>query len=210
MGSFRAIGKEGDVKYTCQGNEPALRAGRLAGAVAVLVLASGTAACAQVAALSHPAAPQTPAAPVPSPQNQAAAPETIEMVRSCAVENGLWVCRYQPPASVIAFNPGTVTPVPPPAVAPPPAAAGDPERVEQARLMVRCGTATWLSLCTPAQRREARRLKDISERREGLRREVTRLLSQNQCEAAARTALEGADMALALEVRTYCERPAAR
>jgi len=197
------------VKYTCQGKAPVRRAWALAAAAASLAVAGGTSACAQAAAWTNPAAPQTSPPSAPAQPDQATAPETIEMVRSCAVENGLWVCRYQPPASVIAFNPGTVTTAPAPTLAAP-AAATDPERVEQARLMVRCGTASWLSLCTPSQRREARRLKEISERREGLRREVTRLLSQNQCEAAARTALEGADMALALEVRTYCERPAAR
>lgn len=205
------------MKYTCQGNARVQRGWRLAAAVALLVVAGGTAACAQVTALTHPA-PGPAAAPPPrsspaSPQDLASAPQTIELTRSCAEENGQWVCRYQPPANVIALDAGTGTFVPPPAVLPAAmvaAAAPDPERVEQARLMVRCGTATWLSLCTPSERREGRRLKAISDRRDGLRREVTRLLSENQCEAAARTALEGADMALALEVRTYCERPGAR
>ena len=86
----------------------------------------------------------------------------------------------------------------------PVAPAVDPIALEESRLIRRCAEASWLSLCTPGERRQARLLRDAADRREALRRAVTGLLSEQQCDAAVRAALRGGDMALAREARAFC------
>ncbi|MBP8062635.1 MAG: hypothetical protein KAY29_02085 [Brevundimonas sp.] len=121
-----------------------------------------------------------------------------------------WVCRMPPvilrpsssgavvmtgPAATSAPLPSTV-----PALAPP-AEVSSAEADRQARLIARCADASWLSLCLPDDRREARALRDAANVRAALRSDVTRLLSEGKCDEAVRAALAGADMALAWEVR---------
>jgi regulator of protease activity HflC (stomatin/prohibitin superfamily) len=89
---------------------------------------------------------------------------------------------------------------PVPALAPP-AELSSAEANRQARLIARCADASWLSLCLPDDRREARALRDAANVRAALRTDVTRLLSEGKCDEAVRVALAGADMALAWEVR---------
>jgi len=81
------------------------------------------------------------------------------------------------------------------------------EAQRQERLINRCADAPWYALCLPEDRREARRLRDAAVARAALRGEVTRLLSENRCEDAVRTALTGGDMTLAREARDFCEKP---
>jgi hypothetical protein len=81
------------------------------------------------------------------------------------------------------------------------------EAQRQERLINRCADAPWYSLCLPEDRREARRLRDAAVARAALRGEVTRLLSEEKCVDAVRTALAGGDMDLAREARDFCEKP---
>ena len=90
---------------------------------------------------------------------------------------------------------------PVPALAPP-AEPSSAEANRQARLIARCADASWLSLCLPDDRREARALRDAANARAALRTEVSRLLSEGRCDEAVRAALAGGDMALASEVRS--------
>lgn len=140
-------------------------------------------------------------------------------LRSCDMTDAGWVCRYTIPAvSAVPApanggrpaNPATPTPGPaadagPPAVV----VASDPIAEEEARLILRCADASWLSLCLPGDRRRARALKAAAEARDARRLEVTRLLSENRCEEAVRTALVGGDLNLAREARAFCAAPAA-
>ena len=98
--------------------------------------------------------------------------------------------------------PAISVPVPPtvPTLAPP-VEISSAEADRQARLIARCADASWLSLCLPDDRREARVLRDAAIVRAALRGEVTRLLSENRCDEAVRVALAGGDMTLAWEVR---------
>ena len=121
-----------------------------------------------------------------------------------------WVCkmpamilRPSPPGSaVITDAPAISVPVPPtaPTLAPP-VEISSAEANRQARLIARCADASWLSLCLPDDRREARILRDAAIARAALRVEVSRLLSESRCDEAVRAALAGGDMALASEVR---------
>jgi hypothetical protein len=145
----------------------------------------------------------------------AAAPQEGQAtLQSCEMTASGWVCHYQlPPVTLIgtpdkepptSVAPPTLTVAPPP-VAPDP--AGELERAEaarQAKLIANCADATWLSLCLPGDRREARRLRDLANARAALRTEVTRLLSENKCDAAIKAALAGGDLALAREARAFC------
>ena len=84
----------------------------------------------------------------------------------------------------------------------PPVEISSAEADRQARLIARCADASWLSLCLPDDRREARILRDAALARAGLRGEVTRLLSENRCDEAVRAALAGGDMNLAREAQS--------
>ena len=78
----------------------------------------------------------------------------------------------------------------------------------ESQLVARCADAGWVSLCLPDDRRAARTLRDKQTAYLAVRREVTRLLGEERCEAAARTALDGGYLALAREARDYCAPPA--
>jgi len=154
-------------------------------------------------------------------QEPAAAParqetEAQATLQSCVMTSEGWVCNYRmpavilrgvPPESVVMTDPpaitvpvpSTVSPVPPP---PPEISTAEADR--QARLIARCADASWLSLCLPGDRREARILRDAANARAALRAEVTQLLSEERCDEARRTALAGGDMTLAWEVRNFC------
>ncbi len=151
-------------------------------------------------------------------QEPGAAPATREAqatLQSCEMTPAGWVCNYRmpavilrgaPPETVIMTDPPAITmPVPStvsPSVAPPEITSAEADR--QARLIARCADASWLSLCLPGDRREARILRDAANDRAALRGEVMRLLSENRCDAAVRAALVGADMTLAWEARSFC------
>lgn len=101
---------------------------------------------------------------------------------------------------------------------PPLAAPGDPGPVRpidtgvlserEARLVSRCAEAGWMSLCLPDDRRAARSLRDKQDAYLAVRREVTRLLSEDRCDAAVKAALDGGYLGLARETRDYCAAPA--
>lgn len=141
---------------------------------------------------------------VSAPQSEQA------MLRSCEMTAEGWICVYRiPPITAVPERGSTVADTAPEmhmagATADPPVAAIDPIALEESRLIRRCAEASWLSLCTPGERRQARLLRDAANRRADLRREVTALLSEQQCDAAVRTALRGGDMALAREARAFC------
>jgi hypothetical protein len=131
-------------------------------------------------------------------------------LQSCEMTPGGWVCRYRmPPVTLL----GTADSAPPLIVSRPPEAAGAPasdadraEAARQARLIANCADASWLSLCLPGDRREARRLRDEANARAALRTKVTGLLAEDQCAEAVKTALTGGDLALAREARAFCAR----
>ena len=133
-------------------------------------------------------------------------------LQSCESTPEGWVCNYQmpavilrgvPPGTVVLTEPPLISVPVPPTVSPsgPPVEVTSAEADRQARLIARCADASWLSLCLPDDRREARALRDAAVARAALRREVYQMLSENRCDDAMRTALAGADMALIREVR---------
>ena len=147
------------------------------------------------------------AAPV-SPGQQ----EVRASLQSCEMTPAGWVCSYQmpavilrgvPPGTVVVTEPPLISVPAPPTVSPsgPPVEVSSAEADRQARLIARCADASWLSLCLPDDRREARILRDAAVARAALRREVYQMLSENRCDDAMRTALASADMALVWEVR---------
>ncbi len=159
-------------------------------------------------ALSLAQAPD--AVPAPSGPQEVRAP-----LQSCEMTPSGWLCSYQMPAVILrGVPPGTVVltepPVSPVSGAPmvptlvPPVEINSAEADRQARLIARCADASWMSLCLPGDRREARILRDAANARAALRGEVTLLLSENKCDEAVRAALAGADMTLAWEARTFC------
>jgi len=146
--------------------------------------------------------------------------EAQATLQSCEMTAAGWVCNYRMPAVILRGVPeGAVVMTEPPAIAvavpptvspsPPPAAISSVEADRQARLIARCADASWLSLCLPGDRREARALRDAANARAALRGEVTRLLSEKNCDEAVRVALAGADMTLAWEARNFCASDAA-
>ncbi|MDO8408683.1 MAG: hypothetical protein Q7S93_01265 [Phenylobacterium sp.] len=145
--------------------------------------------------------------------------ESQATLQSCVLEAEGWVCRYRVPDTIYrpmtdqdaaAASPPQSAPLLPPADPANIAATGpvgEPsgaEAIRQARLIRRCAEASWMSLCTPGDRREARALQDAADARAALRLEVTTLAAQDQCDAAVRTALEGGDLPLAREIRAFC------
>ncbi|MDP1630786.1 MAG: hypothetical protein Q8L66_05140 [Caulobacter sp.] len=139
-----------------------------------------------------------------------AAAEAQATLQSCEMTPTGWVCHYKMPAVTVIESPdGRATVAGPP----PPVPAGLPtvesekaeaEAIRQARLIARCADASWLSLCLPADRREARRLRDLETTRTALRGKVTKLLSEARCDEAVKAALAGGDLALAREARGFC------
>ena len=148
---------------------------------------------------------QTPEGATGSPP-----PDPQEMRMPCESTPGGWICkmppvilRPSPPGAVVVTDPqagSAAVPLPTPSLAPA-AEISAAEANRQARLIARCADASWLSLCLPDDRREARALRDAANVRAALRGDVTRLLSEGKCDEAVRTALAGGDMALAWEVR---------
>lgn len=150
-------------------------------------------------------------------QDPDAAPATSEAratLQSCEMTPQGWVCNYQMPAVILRPSvPGSVVMTDPPAIAlsvpptvstlipPRPPEISSEEADRQARLIARCADASWLSLCLPDDRREARTLRDAAVARAALRLEVARLLSEERCDEAVTAALAGGDIALAWEVR---------
>ncbi len=132
-------------------------------------------------------------------------------LQACEMTPGGWVCHYTIPAITLlgAANapPPTVTLTPTvqtPAGAPQPVTPNNLEAARQARLIANCADAGWMSLCLPKDRREARRLKDAATASAALRTQVTRLLSENRCPEAVKTALVAGDITLAREAREFC------
>ncbi|WP_298159231.1 hypothetical protein [Brevundimonas sp.] len=78
----------------------------------------------------------------------------------------------------------------------------------EARLVSRCADAGWVSLCLPDDRRAARTLRDKQDAYLAVRREVARLLGDDDCDAAVKAALDGGYLGLAREARDYCSAPA--
>ena len=79
----------------------------------------------------------------------------------------------------------------------------------EAQLVTRCADAGWMSLCLPDDRRAARTLRDRQDAYQAVRLEVARLVGQQKCDLAVRTALDGGYMGLARETRDYCATPTA-
>jgi hypothetical protein len=77
----------------------------------------------------------------------------------------------------------------------------------EAQLVARCADAGWMSLCLPDDRRAARSLRDKQDAYQAVRRDVARLLGDDQCDAAVKAALDGGYMGLARETRDYCAAP---
>lgn len=127
---------------------------------------------------------------------EAASPETLPLTPTAAV----------PPA------PPVSPPVAPPVVADP----GPIQPIDtgvlterEARLVSRCADAGWVSLCLPDDRRAARTLSEKQTAYLAVRREVTRLLGADDCDAAVKAALDGGYLGLARETRDYCAVPVA-
>ncbi|WGM32904.1 hypothetical protein [Brevundimonas sp. NIBR11] len=79
----------------------------------------------------------------------------------------------------------------------------------ESQLVSRCADAGWMSLCLPDDRRAARTLRDKQTAYLAVRREVTRLIGDDDCDAAVKAALDGGYLALARETRDYCAAPTA-
>ncbi|RZJ96468.1 MAG: hypothetical protein EON88_07445 [Brevundimonas sp.] len=122
-------------------------------------------------------------------------------------------------ATVVPSSPTTGVAAPPPATIPAPAVAipapvvtttaeaiVDPGVLNEReqKLVSRCADAGWASLCLPAERREARALRDRQTAYQAVRLQVTSLMGQNQCDAAVRTALQTGNLGLAREARDFC------
>lgn len=107
------------------------------------------------------------------------------------------------PPSVVIPAPGPTIPAPVTTV---PETMVDPGVLNdrEQRLVSRCADAGWASLCLPAERREARTLRDRQTAYQAVRLQVTSLMSQNQCDAAVRTALQTGNLGLAREARDFC------
>lgn len=147
-----------------------------------------------------------------------AAAESQATLQSCDMTPSGWVCHYQMPSVTLLVSPDgkapvTTTPATPtttpgaalPAV-PPVSEVEKAEAARQARLVASCADANWLSLCLPADRREARRLREEMAVKAALRTKVTGLLSEQKCDEAIKAALAGGDLPLAREARDFCTR----
>lgn len=132
------------------------------------------------------------------------AQDSPAVLQSCVFEDTGWVCRYRTEESAVELvPPSTVAPrLPDPRSRPD--SALSKEEMRQARLIRRCADATWMSLCTPGDRKEARELKDAAEVRAALRLKVTTLVAEGRCPDAVAAALQGGDLALAREIREFC------
>lgn len=124
-------------------------------------------------------------------------------LQSCVFEDTGWVCRYRAEESAVELVPPTVaTRLPDPRSKP--EVALTKEETRQAKLIRRCADASWMSLCTPGDRKEAKELKAAAEARASLRLKVTTLVADGRCPDAVGAALQGGDLALAREIREFC------
>lgn len=127
---------------------------------------------------------------------EAASPETVPSVPMATVVEPT-VRSIAPPtapaATAVAADPGPIQPIDTGVLT---------ER--EAQLVSRCADAGWVSLCLPDDRRAARSLRDKQTAYLAVRREVTRLIGDDQCDAAVKAALDGGYMGLARETRDYC------
>ena len=124
-------------------------------------------------------------------------------LQSCVFENTGWVCRYVAEESAVELVPPSVAPrLPDPK--PRRDAVLTKEEMRQAKLIRRCADASWMSLCTPGDRKEAKELKAAAEARATLRLKVTTLVADGRCPDAVGAALQGGDLALAREIREFC------
>ncbi len=125
------------------------------------------------------------------------------VLQSCVFEDTGWVCRYRTEESAVELVPPTVAPrLPYPRSKP--EATLTREETRQAKLIRRCADASWMSLCTPGDRKEARELKATAEASAMLRLRVTTLVADGRCPDAVGAALQGGDLALAREIREFC------
>ncbi len=124
-------------------------------------------------------------------------------LQSCVFEDTGWVCRYVAKESSVELVPPSVARRLPDA-RPRPDPALTREEMRQAKLIRRCADASWMSLCTPGDRKEARELKEAAEARATLRLKVTTLVADGRCPDAVGAALQGGDLSLAREIREFC------
>lgn len=178
---------------------------------------------APAAAPAQPAQTQTQAQAPTQTQTQTQGPSSAQTsvrtppeqtvqatLRGCATENGRLVCTYAVPQEYEMSAQGEAAPP----------AGADAARVFAAdigvltdaekRLVARCADAGWMALCLPNDRREARALKARADAYEQARLNVTRLLGQDRCEDAVRSALEGGHLNLARQAREFCAPVVAR
>lgn len=129
-------------------------------------------------------------------------------LEGCEMTQTGWVCHYRmPPVTIIESGLPPVTVAPPPAAVSP--AVGEAEKAEAARkakLIARCADAGWMSLCLPAERREARRLREEAQAAAALRGRVAGLIADDKCDEAVKAALAAGDLVLAREARDFCRR----
>ena len=139
----------------------------------------------------------------------AVSPETLAATSDTAVSDSP-AAPAAPPVTAPTAAPPTVTTTAP-GVDAGPIRPIDPGVLteREAQLVARCADAGWMSLCLPDDRRAARTLRDRQSAYLAVRRDVTRLLGEDDCDAAVRTALDGGYLALARETRDYCAAPTA-
>ena len=150
-------------------------------------------------------------APIQDPGAPGAVEPARATLESCQFETDRWVCRYQMPAIAIlpsAARTGSSEATRPDGPTEPPLEA-EVLSAEEQDLVLRCAEASWLSLCTPAQRRTARALRAEAEADSALRQSIGARMGAGDCAGAERAALEAGRLALAAQVRDYC-RPEAQ
>jgi hypothetical protein len=131
------------------------------------------------------------------------AQDSPAVLQSCVFEDTGWVCRYRAEESAVELVPPSVaTRLPDPKSKP--ESALSKEEMRQAKLIRRCADASWMSLCTPGDRKEAGELKAAAEARATLRLKVTTLVADGRCPDAVGAAPQGGDLSLAREIRTFC------
>lgn len=135
-------------------------------------------------------------------------------LQSCEMTPSGWVCTYKMPPITLVGTTETKPPqtVPAPSSIAPRSFPAAPVKTEaevaedarKMRLIARCADAGWMSICLPGERKEAKRLKAEHEVSVALRGKVTGLLSEKRCDDAVKVALEGGDLPLAREARSFC------
>jgi hypothetical protein len=132
------------------------------------------------------------------------AQDSPAVLQSCVFEDTGWVCRYRTEESAVELVPPAAVATRLPDPKPRPESALTKEELRQSRLIRRCADASWMSLCTPGDRKEAKALKEAAEARATLRLKVTTLVADGRCPDAVGAALQGGDLALAREIREFC------